>query len=174
METWWCHVSPGCVSYVPTPCGLVARGERSNGVCTEPAASHREPPVAAAGAERGGTIRGDPVCSPPSADRPRTYPIVPSLTVLGLVAGLLTSLAFLPQVIRTWRTRSAEDLSAVTFTMFCLGVLLWLVYGVLLQDLPIILANGATLVMAGAILAMKLAFARRSPAPTEPPVDARP
>lgn len=89
---------------------------------------------------------------------------------LGLIAGLLTSLAFLPQVLHTWRTRSVEDLSVRTFTMFCVGVLLWLIYGFLIGDLPVILANAATLVMAGAILAMKVAFSRAADA--EPPVDA--
>ncbi len=75
---------------------------------------------------------------------------------VGLVAGTLTTIAFLPQLIHTWQTKSAKDVSLSMFLIFCTGVLLWLIYGFMIQSLPVILANGVTLVLAGAILALKL------------------
>ncbi|MFH0901804.1 MAG: SemiSWEET transporter [Pseudomonadota bacterium] len=80
------------------------------------------------------------------------------LTILGLVAGALTTASFLPQVVRTLRTRSARDISLAMFVLFSAGVALWLVYGILLGAAPIIAANGVTLALALAILAMKLRF----------------
>jgi MtN3 and saliva related transmembrane protein len=75
---------------------------------------------------------------------------------IGLMAGVLTTLSFLPQVRQTWRTRSAKDLSLPMFLSFCTGVLLWLVYGIMIHSLPVMLANGVTLLLSGAILIMKL------------------
>ncbi|APZ41909.1 SemiSWEET transporter [Acidihalobacter ferrooxydans] len=75
---------------------------------------------------------------------------------IGLAAGALTTVAFLPQVIKVWRTRSARDLSLGMYFTFTLGVALWLIYGILLHAWPIILANAVTLLLAGAILALKL------------------
>ena len=75
---------------------------------------------------------------------------------VGALAGLLTTVAFLPQVIETWKSRSAADLSLGMFAILCAGVALWLLYGLLLGAWPVILANAATLLLAGAILAMKL------------------
>ncbi|UKV16122.1 SemiSWEET transporter [Thalassospiraceae bacterium SW-3-3] len=77
-------------------------------------------------------------------------------TVLGLLAGSLTTVAFLPQVIRTWRTRSTADISLVMFLILCTGIALWLVYGLIRGDWPVIIANGFTLVLASTILFFKL------------------
>ena len=79
---------------------------------------------------------------------------------IGIVAGVLTTLAFVPQVIRVWRTRSARDLSLASFAIFTAGVALWMLYGVAIEALPVIVANAVTLVLAAAILVMKLAFDR--------------
>ena len=79
-----------------------------------------------------------------------------ALTLLGLVAGCCTTLAFLPQVVKTWKTRSTGDISLGMFLVLVLGVALWLIYGALLGDLPLIAANGVTLVLAGIILVFKL------------------
>ena len=76
--------------------------------------------------------------------------------MIGAVAGTLTTLSFLPQVIKTWRTRSTKDISLAMFLGFCLGVALWLVYGVLVLAWPVIIANAATLLLAGIILVLKL------------------
>lgn len=80
------------------------------------------------------------------------------LTIIGLAAGFCTTVAFLPQVIKTWRSRSAKDLSLGMYSIFCTGVLLWLIYGLLISDLPIILANAVTLLLALSILMFKLLF----------------
>jgi MtN3 and saliva related transmembrane protein len=79
-----------------------------------------------------------------------------ALTILGLAAGFCTTLAFLPQVLKTWRTRSTADISLGMFLVMVLGIILWLIYGVLLGDLPLIAANSVTLFLAGAILALKI------------------
>lgn len=78
--------------------------------------------------------------------------------IIGIIAGILCTISFLPQVIRIARTKRTKDLSLVTFSIFSLGVFLWLVYGLILKELPIILANAATLTLALIIVAMKLKF----------------
>ena len=80
------------------------------------------------------------------------------ITVLGLVAGTFTTIAFLPQVIQTWKTKSTRDVSLGMFSLFCTGVFLWLVYGILIQDLPIIIANVITFILAATILWFKLKY----------------
>ena len=77
---------------------------------------------------------------------------------VGAVAGACTTVAFVPQVWRVWKTRSARDLSLPTYAVFTFGVVLWFVYGILIGSLPILLSNGLTLVFAGSVLAMKLRF----------------
>jgi MtN3 and saliva related transmembrane protein len=79
-------------------------------------------------------------------------------TIVGLAAGLLTTVAFIPQVVQIWKSKSAKDVSLPAFVAFTLGVGLWLAYGILKQEPPIILWNTVTLVLAGAILAMKVKF----------------
>lgn len=78
--------------------------------------------------------------------------------ILGLIAGGLTTVAFLPQVIKTWKSKSAKDLSLAMFFVFALGTLLWLIYGIIIQQLPIILANSITLALASVLLYFKLRF----------------
>jgi MtN3 and saliva related transmembrane protein len=78
------------------------------------------------------------------------------VTLLGLLAGMLTTVAFVPQVIKTWRTRSTHDISLAMFAIFTAGVFTWLIYGLLIGDLPVILANCVTLVLAGTIVYFKL------------------
>jgi MtN3 and saliva related transmembrane protein len=80
--------------------------------------------------------------------------------LLGTLAGLLTTAAFVPQVIKTWRSRSAEDISLVMYSLFSAGVLLWLLYGIALRSLPIVAANGVTLVLALSVLVLKLYYLR--------------
>jgi len=77
---------------------------------------------------------------------------------LGLIAGLLTTLAFVPQVVKIWRTKSARDVSLHSFLVFTVGVALWLAYGAVRQELPIVLWNAVTLVLAAAIVAMKVRY----------------
>jgi len=84
-----------------------------------------------------------------------------ALTALGLTAATLTTCSFVPQLTRIWRTKSAHDLSYGMFSAFSLGILLWLIYGVLRDDLPIIVANGTTLVLSVTILLLKISYDRR-------------
>jgi MtN3 and saliva related transmembrane protein len=79
-----------------------------------------------------------------------------AVQLLGLVAGFLTTAAFLPQVIKTWKSRSAKDLSLGMFSLFCLGVALWLIYGFMVNDIPVIVANLITLMLASTLLFFKL------------------
>ena len=81
-----------------------------------------------------------------------------AIQVLGLLAGSLTTAAFLPQVFKTWKSRSAKDLSLGMFTLFCLGVALWLIYGLAVRDIPVIAANLLTLLLASSLLYFKLRF----------------
>jgi MtN3 and saliva related transmembrane protein len=67
-------------------------------------------------------------------------------------------MAFLPQVIKTWGTRSAKDLSLVMFLLYCLGVFLWMIYGIMIDELPVILWNIITLILAAVILFFKIKF----------------
>ena len=78
--------------------------------------------------------------------------------ILGYLAGILTTAAFVPQVMKTWKTRSAKDVSLGMFAIFCTGVLLWLVYGVLKKDPRVAIANAITLLLAGLILILKVRY----------------
>lgn len=76
--------------------------------------------------------------------------------MIGLAAGLLTTVAYVPQVAKTWRSGSARDISLPTLVMLVAGVALWLVSGVLRGSPSLVAANAVTLLLAGSILAMKL------------------
>lgn len=80
------------------------------------------------------------------------------MTVLGLSAGLCTTLAYLPQAMKAWQTRSTHDISRSMFALMTTGIVLWLVYGLIEHDLPIIAANTASLALTTMILYLKLRF----------------
>ena len=77
-------------------------------------------------------------------------------SLIGFVAGLLTTIAFIPQVTKIWKTRSARDVSLPAFATFTVGVALWTLYGFIVQEPPIILWNLVTLVLSIAIIVMKI------------------
>ncbi|MEH1809694.1 SemiSWEET family sugar transporter [Nostoc sp.] len=79
-------------------------------------------------------------------------------TILGLVAGLLTTLAYLPQLIKTWQSKSANDLSWSMLIILCVGIILWLIYGFSVHDIPLIAANIVTLLIASVILVLKIRY----------------
>ena len=81
--------------------------------------------------------------------------------IVGSLAGTFTTISFIPQVVKTWRSGCAEDLSMFMFALFSAGVLLWLIYGIALHALPIIFANGVTLVLALSILLLKIRHSLR-------------
>lgn len=78
------------------------------------------------------------------------------LSLIGYTAAFCTTAAYVPQVWRIWRTRSTQDISLGMFVVMTLGLILWLIYGIALGSAPIIVANGATLVLATTILVLKL------------------
>ncbi len=80
------------------------------------------------------------------------------ITALGLFAGTLTTIAFIPQLVKIWRSKSAKDISLNTLIIFNSGVFLWLIYGIYLQAIPIILANGLTLVFNLIIVWLKIRY----------------
>ena len=78
--------------------------------------------------------------------------MINTIEAVGFVSAVLTTSAFLPQAIKTWRTRSTDDLSPLMFGFFCIGIIGWLIYGILRSDLPMILANSVTIFLAGIIM----------------------
>lgn len=84
-----------------------------------------------------------------------------TVEILGSIAALCTTVSFLPQVVRTWRTKSVGDISLVMYLVFCTGLALWLFYGLCIGSMPVIAANAVTLVLAGAVLAMRIIYSRK-------------
>jgi len=78
--------------------------------------------------------------------------------LVGYVAAVLTTVSFFPQVLKTWRSKSAGDLSLVMLAMFTLGVFLWLVYGVAHGSVPITIANALTLAQAIALMILRARY----------------
>jgi len=83
------------------------------------------------------------------------------IEAVGGIAGLLTTIAFLPQVVRTWTTKSAGDISFAMLTIFAVGVALWFAYGLMIVSWPVIGANGVTLLLVLTILALKVLETQR-------------
>jgi MtN3 and saliva related transmembrane protein len=81
---------------------------------------------------------------------------------LGFVAALCTTAAFIPQLVRVLKRRSARDVSLPTFLMFSVGVCLWLVYGFDIHSKPVIASNSVTLILSVSILVLKLRYDRAS------------
>jgi MtN3 and saliva related transmembrane protein len=78
------------------------------------------------------------------------------ISALGAAAGFCTTMSFLPQLLRAWRTRSTRDISLAMFAVLVLGIFFWLIYGLLIGDGPLIAANGVSLCLTGSILYLKL------------------
>jgi MtN3 and saliva related transmembrane protein len=78
------------------------------------------------------------------------------VSVMGAAAGICTTAAYVPQVLKTWRSRSTSDISLVMFLVMVTGVALWLGYGIALKDWVIVGANAATLLLTGIVLFLKL------------------
>jgi MtN3 and saliva related transmembrane protein len=80
------------------------------------------------------------------------------ITILGLFAGILTTISFLPQVIKTWKTKSAKDVSFGMVSIYIFGACMWLIYGFLSKDVPIIMTNFFGLVLNAIILFLKFKY----------------
>lgn len=81
-----------------------------------------------------------------------------STEVIGYVAAILTTASFVPQVLQVVRTRNTRAISRTMYVAFCLGIAMWLLYGIALASPPIIAANAVTLVLASVVLGYKLRF----------------
>ena len=79
-------------------------------------------------------------------------------TIIGTLAGTLTTTAYLPQVVKVWRSRSAGDISLQMYILMVTGASLWVVYGLLLMQWPVIIANGVSLLFTAVILMFKLRY----------------
>lgn len=77
---------------------------------------------------------------------------------IGLTAGALTTFAFVPQVIKTWRVRSAGDLSLGMYIVFALGVFLWICYGLAIDSIPVVAANIVTFLLACVMIVFSIRF----------------
>jgi MtN3 and saliva related transmembrane protein len=81
-----------------------------------------------------------------------------SITIVGSIAAILTTFSFVPQAIRIVRTKHTKDISLMMYIVFNTGILLWLIYGILLAELPIILANAVTICLTLTILIFKIKY----------------
>lgn len=75
---------------------------------------------------------------------------------LGMVAAVLTTASFLPQVYKTWKTKDTQSLSLTMYVCFFTGIVLWLIYGIHIDSLPMILANGITVISTFILIVLKL------------------
>jgi MtN3 and saliva related transmembrane protein len=80
------------------------------------------------------------------------------VTLLGLSAAFCTTLSFLPQALKTLRTRNTGGISLLMYSVFTFGTFLWLLYGIFSADIPVAVANGITLIFAGIILIFKIRY----------------
>jgi MtN3 and saliva related transmembrane protein len=80
------------------------------------------------------------------------------MDILGWIAGTLTTIAFFPQLLKTWTTKSAKDVSLVMMITFCTGVFLWLLYGIAIRAMPVVVTNLVTLILALLILILKIKY----------------
>ncbi|QIZ06686.1 SemiSWEET transporter [Priestia megaterium] len=80
--------------------------------------------------------------------------------LFGYVAAILTTLSFLPQAIKTIKEKNTEGISLVMYSLFTSGVLMWLLYGLFVNDIPIIVANAVTLILAVTILTLKIKYSQ--------------
>jgi len=78
------------------------------------------------------------------------------VTILGLAAAVLTTSSFIPQVIKVIRTRQVKDISVTMYAIITVGISLWLAYGIVVNDLPVILANAVTLALVSMVLVLRV------------------
>jgi len=78
--------------------------------------------------------------------------------IIGFIGGALTTLALVPQAVKAWRTKHTRDISIWWILTLTIGIILWLVYGILIGSLPIIAANAATLILAVIVLILKMKY----------------
>ena len=83
---------------------------------------------------------------------------MPYVDIIGYAAGFLILISIIPQIIKTWKTKSTKDLSLLMYIIYISGVLLWLIYGIVIINGPMILINSINLVLASSMLYLKLRY----------------
>lgn len=84
--------------------------------------------------------------------------MINSIQLLGLAGGTLTTISLIPQLVKSVKTKSTKDISLIMFLCTATGTLLWLAYGILRNDIPVIAANSITFLFASAIIILKLKY----------------
>ena len=79
-------------------------------------------------------------------------------TLIGFIAAALTTLSFVPQVVKTWKMKETRDISLSMFVILAVGIVLWTVYGFIIQDLPVILANCVSFILTAIIIFFKVRY----------------
>ena len=82
------------------------------------------------------------------------------IDLFGFLAALLTTIAFLPQVFKTWKTKSADDVSLTMLILFNIGLICWIIYGLNIDSIPIVLANVVTFIFNFSILILKINYSK--------------
>ena len=80
------------------------------------------------------------------------------IDVFGFLAALLTTIAFLPQLYKTWQTKSADDVSIIMLILFIIGLICWIIYGLKINSIPILVANIITFIFNFSILILKISY----------------
>jgi MtN3 and saliva related transmembrane protein len=80
------------------------------------------------------------------------------ITFIGLIAGTFTGISLFPQVLKSWRTRETKDLSFPAYSILLIGITFWLIYGIVIKDLPLIFANIVAFTLTSAVLILKLKY----------------
>lgn len=81
-----------------------------------------------------------------------------AVTILGLVGGALTTSSFLPQVIKSWKTKSTGDVSMWMFLLLTVGILIWMVYGFMIGSLPVVVANAGSFILSVTMIIFKIIY----------------
>ena len=79
-------------------------------------------------------------------------------TLIGLAAGTLTTISFLPQVIKTWKSKSTKDISIGMYAALSVGLLLWIFYGLSIDSMPVIITNTVSLILTALVLLLKIKY----------------
>ena len=83
------------------------------------------------------------------------------IDLFGFLAAFLTTIAFLPQLYKTWETRSADDVSLIMLILFIIGLLCWIIYGLKINSIPILVANIITFIFNFSILILKISYGKK-------------
>lgn len=81
-----------------------------------------------------------------------------SVDFLGVIAAVLVNVSFIPQFIKSWKTKKTGDISLVMYVVYTAGILLWLIYGSIIKNIPIILSNGVGLILILSVLYLKIRY----------------